>query len=80
MQLAHTDGTSVFDATLKLFPDLALHHSDEYMASLLQEVQTQHPEVQTIMVVCGYGQSRTVPYYLSMSPKLTDTTGGSAIR
>lgn len=69
IQLSHTDGTSCYDAVLKLFPDLVLHFTDEYLAAIVQEVQMQIPEVQTIFVVCGHGQSRTIPHYLFMSPK-----------
>ena len=71
IKLAHTDGTSCYEASLKLFPDLVLHHTDEYMATLIQELQLQQPELNTIFVVCGYGQSRSIPHYLFMSPKLT---------
>jgi len=39
IQQAHLDGSSCFDAALKLFPDLVLHHTDEYMATLIQELQ-----------------------------------------
>jgi len=35
VRLAHSEGTSCFEATLKLYPDIVLHYSDEYMASLI---------------------------------------------
>jgi len=70
IKLAHAEGTTNFDAALKLYPDLLLHYSDEYMATVIQELQLQRPELENIFVVCGYGQSRTVPHYLFMSPKL----------
>lgn len=37
LKLAHTEGTSNYKATLQLFPELLLHHQDEYMAALIQE-------------------------------------------
>ena len=70
LKLAHYEDLTCYEATLRLYPDFLLHHSDEYMASLIQEIQLQRPEIQNIFVVCGHAQSRSIPYYLFMSPKL----------
>lgn len=48
------------------------------MATLLQQISDEpdalkRPELadlETIFVVCGYGQSRSIPYYIYLSPKV----------
>jgi hypothetical protein len=39
IKLAHAEGTTNFNAALKLYPDFLLHYSDEYMATVIQELQ-----------------------------------------
>jgi hypothetical protein len=48
-------------------PDIVLHHSDEYIAGLINKLSFEH---QNIFVVCGYGQSRTIPYHLYYNPRV----------
>ena len=67
---AHRKEISTFEAALEHIPDYLLHKSDEYMAALINKLTTEDPSLQTIFVVCGYGQSRTIPYYLYYSPKV----------
>ena len=42
------------------------------MATLIQEIAEQRPDMKTIFVVCGYGQSRSIPHYIYFSPKVKD--------
>ena len=56
-----------FDAALKVCPDILLHDSDEYMASLINRLSI---EKKNIFVICGYGQSRTIPYHLYHNPRV----------
>ena len=69
---AHRYDTSNHEAMLENHPDFILHNTDEYMATLIQEVADQRPDVSTIFVVCGYGQSRSIPHYLYFSPKVKE--------
>lgn len=74
---SHAEDDSVYAGMLRSCPELALHSGDEYMATLLQYISDEpdslaRPEladVETIFVLCGYGQSRSIPYYIYMSPK-----------
>ena len=43
-----------YDATLDLYPDLLLHNSDEYMATLISSLVNEQ-EPKTIFIVCGFG-------------------------
>ena len=51
-----------------MFPDVCLHLKDEYTAAIIKSL-CDREEVQTLFVVCGLGQSRSVPHYMSESPK-----------
>ena len=77
--IAHRKEISAFDAALEHIPDYLLYKSDEYMASLIEKVTDEDPALQTIFVVCGYGQSRTIPYYLYYSPKVIDGKIGQVV-
>ena len=74
---SHVENDSTFAGMLRSCPDFALHNVDEYMATLLQYISDEpdslaRPEladIETIFVLCGYGQSRSIPYYIYMSPK-----------
>lgn len=57
------DESTAFEACLKQFPDVALHFNDEYMAALINSV-LDNSDVETLFVVCGVGQSRSIPHYL----------------
>ena len=57
----------MFDAALKVCPDILLHDSDEYMASLINRLSK---DKRNILVICGYGQSRTIPYHLYHNPRV----------
>ena len=41
------------------------------MASLIQQI-SYRGDNETIFVVCGYGQSRSIPYYIYLSPKVKE--------
>jgi hypothetical protein len=45
---------SLFDCAIEVCPDLVLHHSDEYIASLINNLSIEHGH-RNIFVVCGYG-------------------------
>ena len=64
---AHLDSTSLYESALHVCPDVLLHHSDEYMASLINHLSINGK--QNIFVVCGYGQSRTIPFHLYHNPR-----------
>ena len=58
--------TSYYEAALETHPDLVLQHSDLYMSSLINTLSLQGKK--NIFVLCGYGQSRTIPYHLYYNP------------
>ena len=60
--------TDYFEAALRVCPDVLLHHSDEYLAALVNTLSQRGKKY--IFVVCGYGQSRTVPYHLYYNPRV----------
>ena len=66
--LSYGEESSCFKACLELFPDVCLHLRDEYTAALIKSL-CDREEIQTLFVVCGLGQSRSVPHYMSNSPK-----------
>jgi hypothetical protein len=66
--MAFKEEVSHYAACLFEFPDIALHLHDQYMASLINEV-CEMPQVQTLFVVCGQGQSRSIPHYMAHSEK-----------
>ena len=73
MLKSHQDNVSMHEAALRTYPDFLLHNTDEYMATLLQQLSDEPTDdLQTIFVVCGYGQSRSIPYYIYMSPKVME--------
>ena len=57
-----------YDVALELYPDLLLHNSDEYLATLISSL-VDESDPKTIFIVCGFGQSRTTPHYLYLSPR-----------
>ncbi|CAI2363835.1 unnamed protein product [Moneuplotes crassus] len=48
-------------------PDIMFHYGDRYMASLLKSVINRNPEIGTIAVLCGYGQTKSIPTYMDFS-------------
>jgi hypothetical protein len=42
----------MYESALQVCPDVVLHHSDEYMAALINRLSNAH---KNIFVVCGYG-------------------------
>ena len=60
---SHSEDSSLYEGTLWTNPDTLLHSTDEYMASLIQQVSDEPDslcredlaDLQTIFVVCGYG-------------------------
>ena len=40
--------------------------SDEYMAAMINKLSETH---RNILVICGYGQTRSIPHYLYFSQK-----------
>lgn len=57
---------SMTEAALEVCPDFILHHSDEYLACLINHLSQSH---QNIFVVCGRGQSKSIPYHLYYNPR-----------
>ena len=45
---------NLYEACLEVCPDLILHHSDEYMATLINYLSVEHGH-RNIFVLCGYG-------------------------
>ncbi len=45
-------------------PELMIGLSDEYMAGLINKASEKY---RNIMVICGYGQTRSIPHYLYFS-------------
>jgi pheromone shutdown protein TraB len=54
----------MMEAALIECPDLILGLSDEYMAGLINKMSESH---RNIMVITGYGQTRSIPHYLYFS-------------
>ena len=75
--MAHREGQSCFEACLSEFPDFALHLTDEYMATLIESV-CHNDNLQTLFVVCGSGQSQTIPHYMAHTPKILSQTANYA--
>ena len=69
------DFETMYDAALDVCPDLLLHHSDEYLAGLINKLSIDRKH-KNIFVICGYGQSRTVPYHLYYNPRVFNTDTG----
>ena len=42
-------------------PDLIIGLSDEYMAGVVKRLSESY---RNIMIICGYGQTRSIPHYL----------------
>jgi len=59
---------NLYEGALSACPDMMLHHSDEYMAALINQLSLR-AEYRNIFVMCGYGQSRTIPYHLFHNPR-----------
>ena len=55
------DDCSPYEAALKEVPDLVLGLSDEYLAAMIYKASETY---KNIMVICGYGQTRSIPHYL----------------
>lgn len=49
------------------YPDLMFHYNDRYTASLIKSIVRRNPELKTIAVLCGYGQTKSLPTYLQFS-------------
>jgi len=49
------------------FPDLMFHYNDRYTSSLLKTVINRNPNLGTIAVLWGYGQTKSLPTYLQYS-------------
>lgn len=60
---------TMYEAGLRVCPDVLLHHSDEYMASIINKLN-QTGKAQNIFVICGYGQSLSIPYHLFYNPRV----------
>ena len=63
---ASLEGISVSQAALLECPDVMLGLSDEYMAAMINKLSETH---RNILVICGYGQTRSIPHYLYFSQK-----------
>ena len=49
------------------YPDLMLHYNDRYTASLIKSIIKRNPNLKTIAVLWGYGQTKSIPTYLQFS-------------
>ena len=67
---AYLEDVTMAEGALIEAPDLLLAESDQYMASVIGRVAENH---RNIMVLCGYGQTRTLPYYLYYSQKVNSS-------
>ena len=80
LSYAHAENESVHEGTLRTNPHFLLHSHDQYMAAILQSLSDEpdafdRPELadmETVFVVCGYGQSRSIPHYIYQSPKVKE--------
>jgi hypothetical protein len=61
---AFSNDCSLYEAALLACPELLLGLSDEYMAAMINKASEKY---RNIMVICGYGQTRSIPYYLYFS-------------
>ena len=77
---SHADDQTIFEGMMRTCPDIALHSVDEYIATILQWLSDEPDALQrreladlnTVFVICGYGQSRSIPYYIYLSPKANE--------
>ena len=60
---------SFFQSALHTVPDLILHHSDEFLAGLINLLSESK---RNIFVICGLGQSKSIPYHLYFNPRAFD--------
>lgn len=68
-KLAYTtyyDNVTMYDACMQVAPDILLHHTDEYMAAMISKMSESYDN---IFVLCGIGQTRSIPHYLYFSQK-----------
>ena len=61
---SYSDDLTMYEACLVEYPDMILSLSDDYMASLILKMSEQY---RNILVLCGYGQTRSIPHYLYFS-------------
>eukprot|EP00347_Sterkiella_histriomuscorum_P014480 403360714 len=57
---------NMYHSSLQICPDIMLGHSDEYMGALVNKLSEFYSN---IMVLCGYGQSRSIPHYMYYSKR-----------
>lgn len=53
--LHHYLDDNLFEASLRVCPDVLLHHSDEYLAALINKMIQDNTRHRNIFVLCGYG-------------------------
>lgn len=56
-----------FFGAIHRFPDIMCHYNDRYTASLINSIIKRNPSLSTIAVLCGYGQTKSIPTYLQFS-------------
>jgi len=45
------------------------HYNDRYTAALIDFITQKHSNYTNIVVICGYGQTKSLPTYLQFSEK-----------
>ena len=61
---SHKFDMPLYKACAKLYPDFLFHYTDQYMAALVQAVSNRE-QPKNVFVLCGKGQSRSIPHYLA---------------
>ena len=61
---AYANDISMIEAALIECPDILLSLSDEYMAGMINRLSESY---RNILIICGYGQTRSIPHYLYYS-------------
>lgn len=61
---SYSEDMNLNEAALLECPEIVLGLSDEYMAGMINTLSEKN---RNIMVICGYGQTRSIPYYLYFS-------------
>ena len=51
------------------YPDIMLHYNDRYTAALINHITKEYSEFKNIAVICGHGQTKSIPTYLQFSTK-----------
>jgi hypothetical protein len=73
---AFSEDLSLYEAALLECPDLMLSLSDEYMAATVHKLSERF---RNILVICGYGQARSIPHYMYYSSQANSENSIAAV-